>query len=182
MTALFIGAALAVAALVYVLLPLFDVVTPLRSRKVVAPVALPESAIDALREIEFDRATGKLSDEDYASLKASYTRSALVELRLREAEAAGPEAPTPAQGGVVARGAAPNGDAAEGSVDAAEAAILRYRSIRRSCDTCGPRPEPDPAFCSSCGKYLKGTCAHCGAVVDAPASRFCTNCGSSLAA
>ncbi len=39
------------------------------------------SAIDALREIEFDRATGKLSDDDYAALKAEYTRTALVELR-----------------------------------------------------------------------------------------------------
>jgi hypothetical protein len=37
-------------------------------------VIVPESAIDALREIEFDRATGKLSDDDYAALKTEYTR------------------------------------------------------------------------------------------------------------
>ena len=48
------------------------------------PAPAPESAIDALREIEFDRATGKLSDDDYAALKAEYTRTALVELRARE--------------------------------------------------------------------------------------------------
>ena len=182
MTALFIGAALAVAALVYVLFPLFDVVAPLRSRLTGAPMAPPESAIDALREIEFDRATGKLSDEDYTSLKAAYTRSALVELRSRQAgEGPGDASRTPA-----ARAAAPadtpNAGEVEEPVDPAEAAVLRYRAIRRSCETCGPRPEPDPVFCSSCGKYLKGTCAHCGSVVDAPASRFCSNCGSSLAA
>ena len=181
MTALFIGAALAVAALVYVLFPLFDVVAPLRAR-LTGPAAGPsESAIDALREIEFDRATGKLSDEDYASLKATYTRSALVELRSRAGSAdVGVPAAAPVD---VASGApAPNGGALDGAVDPAEAAVRRYRSIRRSCDTCGPRPEPDPAFCSSCGKYLKGTCAHCGAAVDAPASRFCSSCGNSLAA
>ena len=181
MTALFIGAALAVAALVYVLFPRFDVVAPLRSRLTGAPLAPPESAIDALREIEFDRATGKLSDEDYTSLKAAYTRSALVELRSRQAGEAPGDALTRAARDA-APAAAPNAGEMEEPVDPAEAAVLRYRSVRRSCDTCGPRPEPDPVFCSSCGKYLKGTCAHCGAVVDAPASRFCANCGNSLAA
>jgi hypothetical protein len=138
------------------------------------PKATPETAIDALREIEFDRATGKLSDDDYSALKAEYTRSALVEMRARQ-----PAAPAPVA--VATAGALPNAD--PGIVaDPAEAAVLRYRAMRRSCETCGPRPEPDPAFCSSCGKYLKGACAHCGATIDAPASRFCANCGSSLAA
>ena len=167
MTALIIGAALAVAALLYVLFPLFDNVAPSSKPSRARPVESPETAIDALREIEFDKATGKLSDTDYAALKAEYTRNALVELRSREEPSAA----------VVA----PNTEAIEG-VDAAEAAVLRYRSVRRECDTCGPRPEPDPAFCSNCGKYLKGKCSHCGATVDAPASRFCANCGSSLAA
>ena len=166
MTALLIGAALAVAGLLYVLFPLFDTVAPSTPPSRARPVESPETAIDALREIEFDRATGKLSDTDYASLKAEYTRTALVELRSRE------EPSTPVT--------TPNveGD----SADAAEAAVLRYRSMRRECDTCGPRPEPDPTFCSNCGKYLKGKCSHCGATVDALASRFCANCGSSLAA
>ena len=170
MNALLIGAALAVAALIYVLLPLFDTTAPGRARGPAQPAASPESAIDALREIEFDRATGKLSDSDYSSLKAEYTRTALVEMRAREP--AGPVVVAPVDG-------APNVDEA---ADPAEAAVLRYRAVRRSCEACGPRPEPDPAFCSSCGTYLKGACAHCGATIDQPASRFCANCGSSLAA
>ena len=178
MIALVVGAALAVGALIYVLLPLFDVVAPLRARLTGTPAAAPESAIDALREIEFDRATGKLSDDDYASLKATYTRSALVELRSRRGEAEPPVGSAP----VVATLPRPDAPSIAGSVDPAEAAVLRYRAIRRSCEVCGPRPEPDPAFCSSCGKYLKGACATCGAVIDAPASRFCMNCGGSLAA
>lgn len=178
MIALVVGAVLAVAALIYVLLPLFDAVTPLRARLTGTPAAAPESAIDALREIEFDRATGKLSDDDYAALKATYTRSALVELRSRRGDSMA-ESTAPAQAVTPSTVDAPF---LAGSVDPAEAAILRYRAIRRSCDVCGPRPEPDPAFCSSCGKYLKGACATCGAVIDAPASRFCANCGSTLAA
>ena len=177
MIALVVGAALAVGALIYVLLPLFDVVAPLRARLTGTPAAAPESAIDALREIEFDRATGKLSDDDYASLKATYTRSALVELRSRRGELEPPVGSAP----VVAL-PRPDAPSIAGSVDPAEAAVLRYRAIRRSCEVCGPRPEPDPAFCSSCGKYLKGACTTCGAAIDAPASRFCANCGGSLAA
>lgn len=165
MTALLIGAALAVVALLYVLFPLFDNAAPSPKLPRSRPVEAPETAIDALREIEFDKATGKLSDADYAALKAEYTRTALVELRARGEPAV----------------AAPNVAVADG-VDPAEAAVSRYRSTRRECDTCGPRPEPDPAFCSNCGKYLKGKCMQCGATVDAPASRFCANCGSSLAA
>jgi hypothetical protein len=177
MTALLFGAALAVAALVYVLLPLFDAVAPARIRSKTRAVAAPESAIDALREIEFDRATGKLSDDDYAALKTQYTRTALVEMRARQpvADNAAATTPDPAL-------ATPNASGDGSGVDAAEAAVLRYRAVRRSCDTCGPRPEPDPAFCSSCGTYLKDVCSHCGATVEKPASRFCANCGSSLAA
>ena len=179
MIALVVGAALAVGALIYVLLPLFDVVAPLRARLTGTPVAAPESAIDALREIEFDRATGKLSDDDYTSLKATYTRSALVELRSRRGEpASAPVGSAP----VPTTSSSTDAPSIAGSVDPTEAAVLRYRAIRRSCEVCGPRPEPDPAFCSSCGKYLKGSCTTCGAAIDAPASRFCAHCGGSLAA
>ena len=67
MTALLVGTLLAVLGLVYVLYPL------MRGAAVTLPVpeaeATPESsAIEALREIEFDEATGKLSPEDYATL------------------------------------------------------------------------------------------------------------------
>ena len=181
MTALLIGAAVAVAALVYVLFPLFDVGAPSRSRSGSGPALAPESAIDALREIEFDRATGKLSDDDYAALKAEYTRTALVELRARDsADPARRALVTSAVTGDDA--VAPDVAVGVNASDPLEAAVLRYRSLRRACETCGPRPEPDPAFCSSCGKYLRGACAHCGTTIDQPASRFCGSCGNSLAA
>jgi cytochrome c-type biogenesis protein CcmI len=193
-TALLIGAALAVAALVYVLFPLFDeVVVTTRQPATSRAQGSSETSIDALREIEFDRATGKLSDDDYASLKAAYTRSALAELRAKESRGSTTVVVTPPA--VVAPNVAPsgngaathavgasNGSSSDVATDPLEAAVLRYRSVRRTCETCGPRPEPDPAFCSSCGKYLKGSCANCGAAIEAPASRFCANCGSSLAA
>jgi len=118
----------------------------------------PIDAIAALREVEFDRETGKLSDSDYATLKAEYTRDALAALRAQ--------------------------DVAPSSVSDAEveAMILAYRAPRRSCATCGPRPEPDALYCSTCGRFLAGECARCGASVTEPGARYCPACGATLAA
>ena len=132
-----------------------------------------DGAVAALREIEFDRETGKLSDDDYAELKTRYTREALAELRAADAREA-----------VVAGvGAAPSSVVSEdASLDPVEDAIRRARANQRSCGVCGPRPEPDATYCSSCGRYLPGCCATCGTSVDLVGSRFCGGCGEHLAA
>jgi hypothetical protein len=78
-----IGTALALIALGYVLYPLFrEELAPTRP---IAPNRLPKgkssTAIEALREIEFDHATGKLSDSDYLQLKNAYTQRAIADMR-----------------------------------------------------------------------------------------------------
>lgn len=185
MTALLVGSVLAVAGLVFVLWPLLKGGTA----RVVAP-ATPElppdaSALEALREIEFDQATGKLSAEDYAVLRASYTPRALAELDAREAaakEAAQVAARSEGAGPGVAT--EPGDGAARTTEDAdeVEALIARAKSRARSCPSCGPRPEADALFCSDCGRYLGSACLHCGARVESDRARFCTDCGGSLAA
>lgn len=78
-----IGTALALAALAFVLYPLFQeplaLGTPTRRRP--RGSDRTTTAVDALREIEFDHATGKLSEHDYAELKAAYTQRAVLALR-----------------------------------------------------------------------------------------------------
>jgi len=80
-TALIIGTALAVASLCYVLYPLFrtELATAPRARVVQRSAQSP--ALDALRELEFDRQTGKISDADYLALKTRYTEQALAVMR-----------------------------------------------------------------------------------------------------
>jgi len=125
-------------------------------------------ALAALREIEFDRATGKLSDEDYQALKDRYTAEALAILR-SEAPAAAPAEPP----------AAPAGDAVEALI-AERVRALQAGAAR--CPSCGPRPEGDAIFCSSCGRSLAvGGCAECGAPL-LPGSRFCEACGVAVGA
>lgn len=83
MTALLIGTALAVASLCYVLYPLFRTAPamPIARPGATGTVEQEGSAIEALRELEFDRQTGKISDADYAPLKARYTEEAVVAMR-----------------------------------------------------------------------------------------------------
>ena len=81
MIALIIGTVLAVGALAFVLYPIFFGVKRHVPQATVAPANEGESAVAALREIEFDRATGKLSDADYADLKARYTKEAVAAMR-----------------------------------------------------------------------------------------------------
>jgi hypothetical protein len=154
--ALFAGTALAIAALAFVLAPLF---IHRRARILASAVvdgAASSQAIEALRELEFDRATDKLSDADYAALKATYTRQALE--AMREEESAAPAV----------------------ADEDVEAVILRYRVAAGACPTCGPRPEADAVYCSSCGRYLAGSCETCGAAITQPGARFCPSCGRTL--
>ena len=81
MIALFLGTALAVTSLLYVLYPLFRAQPALVPRRPATKVARSATAVDALRELEFDRQTGKISATDYDSLKARYTEQALTVMR-----------------------------------------------------------------------------------------------------
>ena len=81
MIALFVGTALAVTSLLYVLYPLFrGQPVPVRPTGYTRPVQ-SSTAVDALRELEFDRQTGKISPSDYESLKARYTQQAVAVMR-----------------------------------------------------------------------------------------------------
>jgi hypothetical protein len=120
-------------------------------------------ALRALKEIEFDRATGKLSDADYDALKAKYTTEALAALRVEDR------------------------DAGRGMRDAERSQELTHPASRiphPACSEHGPRPERDAEFCSECGRRLgsaPGYCARCGSPLEHEA-RYCHACGARVAA
>ena len=164
--ALVIGTLLAVGALAFVLYPVFFPPAIQRQHAPLAPRQTErQGAVAALREIEFDRATGKLSDADYVELKTRYTQHAILAMRREQPpeQAAAPSAERP-------------------SDDELEAAVRAYREGHGACPSCGPRPEPDAVFCSNCGRYLRDRCAGCGAPVEALDARYCVGCGNRLAA
>ena len=121
-------------------------------------------ALFALREIEFDKATGKLSDADYALLKRKYADSAVAAIRNEQQDESG----------------AASG---EDDDDAAEAMIASVKSKQlTACPTCRNKLESGSIFCSTCGRSLlvedaPMRCWMCGADLPAGAG-FCAQCGT----
>jgi hypothetical protein len=165
-----VGVLLTVAAVTWVLLPVFrpQAVAPLAPG---ADVVDPDDdlsphavALGALREIEFDRATGKLSDADYATLHRKYTAEAVAAMRAEDA--------------------VPSRPGAKPAVAKPAAAAQPGRPAPVACPVHGPRPEPDAVFCSECGRRLgdvEAYCGRCGTSLEAGAS-YCHACGARSAA
>lgn len=159
MLELIAGAVVALVAVAVVLEPL---IAPRRARPVDSALQeadftdIEESespkiqALLALKEIEFDRATGKLSEDDYAALKAKYAKVALEAIEAEDRAEAG------------------------GSADAAEA-LIQQAARAKTCPNCGPRPEAEAGFCSECGQKLTAPAAE-----SAKGGSFCSSCGSGL--
>ena len=151
-----------VLALVAVLLVLDPVLRPDRV-ETAAPVSLfsdsddeedptlarRDRALAALKEIDFDRATGKLSDEDYETMKSRFTAEALDALKAVDAVAQSPSRPVET---VVE-------DDLESKIAAARSSGSR-------------RPAHGSRFCLDCGSSLDGSkkfCRNCGSAIGASA-------------
>src|SRR5205814_712110 len=144
MLELILGIALAASATYFVLLPILR--PPLESAGALSgdqgedpgdDMSPRAVALRALKEIEFDRATGKLSDSDYDQLKAKYTAEALAALR---------------------------GESGFRSREIGIAQTPGSRIPTLQCPEHGTRPEKDALFCSDCGRRLgtaQGYCARC---------------------
>lgn len=135
-------------------------------------------ALAALKEIEFDRATGKLSESDYEALHQKYTAEAVALLRV-EAASLPPPSSAPATADDIEALVAARVQA----LRSARASMPPAETGGAACARCGPRPELDAVFCSSCGVRLRagGACGHCGASLHSD-GRYCEACGSRVAA
>ena len=144
------GVLLALAATFLVLQPILQVSA---GRVVTEPVPLfsdsddeddpalerRDRALAALKEIDFDRATGKLSDADYEQLKAQFTVEALDAMKAVDLAGESPSRQ-------VAK--SPDADAVEALIAAAR---MPTSSARRFCLECGTPLEAGKKFCLQCG-------------------------------
>jgi len=161
---------LATGAVYFVLRPIFRVTASVvegdegdESEEDLSPRAV---ALRALKEIEFDRATGKLSDADYDALKNQYTGMALDALR-----EAGPSHAFPHPASPIPPPASP--------IPPPTSPIPHS-----SCPIHGPSSEIGARFCPECGRRLSaahGFCARCGAALESGA-HYCNACGARVAA
>jgi cytochrome c-type biogenesis protein CcmI len=109
-------------------------------------------AVQGLRELEFDREMGKLSDTDYRSLRAGLEKRALAAMtaleRVREEAQRAQRRPAP-RPIALARRAEPASQRRIESVSAARPARIKY------CPQCGARTGDDYNFCGECGIAIR---------------------------
>jgi NADH pyrophosphatase NudC (nudix superfamily) len=136
-----IGTLLAALALLLVVAAL--IVQPLLGPR--RPAVLPESERDrlererkrivrAIREVDFDRGTGKLNDEDYARMRTDLQTQGAETLR-----ALGALRPAPGIRDI------------EAEIEAAVAALRETPDTSRHCAKCGGTIKQSDRFCSRCG-------------------------------
>ncbi len=121
-----IGVVMVLGVVTAIVLPL------LRAEEIAAPDAFDEqgellvrektAALMAIREADFDRATGKLSDEDYAILRSAYEQRALGAMSALDRHGTVEQSEADSQGGFAAY-----------------------------CPQCGSSFADADRFCGSCG-------------------------------
>lgn len=154
-----------------------------------------ESTYSAIKELEFDFRTRKLSEGDYRELEARYRTDALEILgAIEEYEEAGQKA---------RRGGGKKSTAKKGAAGrreaSAEASLHAVALDPYVCGSCGRVNPEGSLFCAACGTGLEPSessegvlagdpeipgdselvCDDCGASV-APENRFCASCGAEV--
>lgn len=137
-------------------------------------------ALRTIKELEFDRAMGKVSDRDFAEMSARLRARAGRLLRQLDA---GVDYRQQIEREIEQRlGPAPASAAGSGApTTAAAPAAPAAPAARRACESCGTANDADAKFCTGCGAPTVVACAGCSTVND-PDARFCKSCGTRLSA
>ncbi len=111
------------------------------------------AALSALRDLDFDFRTGKVSEEDYPALRAQLIVEAAKYL-----------------------------EAENGEDDRLEAMIRTRKTAmahEKPCPKCGKKMDAEARFCPDCGTEFGMACPSCGKPVKA-GDFFCSSCGSKI--
>ncbi len=151
----------------------------------------------SIKELEFDRAMGKVSEKDFTDMSARLRGRAGRLMQRLDATAdyrtqIEREIARRLERSGVTRSAAKSGitggatqSIAAASTLAASARALVAEPSATACSSCATLNDPDARFCKRCGLALQAqeqavepmaTCAACGAELEADAA-FCVQCG-----
>ncbi|GIW06745.1 MAG: cytochrome c biogenesis protein CcmF [Dehalococcoidia bacterium] len=122
-----------------------------------------DSIYAALRELEFDARTGKISPKDHAELSESYKRQAIALLKQLDERT---------RDELLAID-----DEIEREVASRRTTTRRRTGLR--CVACGAAMDASDRFCRQCGVPRSRSCTRCGAAVET-GDRFCPRCGAGL--
>lgn len=153
-----IGLALLIATVPWVINPLLQTE---RSRlDSEDPEPIPEDdqhtqGLIALRDLDFDHNTGKVSEDDYLSLRANLLTQIAAELENQKV----------------------HNTALDRLLEEKILARRKSKQVFKNCDYCGNVLETSDQFCLSCGAPVDKICSKCGHKIKA-VDRFCNACGT----
>jgi predicted nucleic acid-binding Zn ribbon protein len=151
-SALIIGFILMGAALVFVSRPFWEKQKK-GAKDFAIHVSRRELVLAALRDLDFDFKTGKVSEEDYQPLRAQLLAEAAQYI-----------------------------ESAKNEDEKLEALIQARRKGQQKikCEHCGAPMEADQKFCSKCGTVTKTeACPSCGKKIRS-GDLFCSSCGTKI--
>ncbi|MFQ5859394.1 MAG: zinc ribbon domain-containing protein [Anaerolineae bacterium] len=152
-------------------------------------IAQRDAIYEAIRDVDFDKETGKLTEEDYRLMRERLTAEGvrlLQELdRLMQADVR-EDLEREIEREVAALRRSRLAETAERRPTRREAPKpahgLRAAEVDGkpiTCHSCGGRVRAGVSFCAHCGVSLALTCPECGRPVQA-GDRFCSRCGGQL--
>lgn len=113
-----------------------------------------QTVLSALRDLDFDFKTGKVSEEDYAPLRAQLLGEAAQCLEAEKRE--------------------------EEQLEALIQTRRKAKAENVTCEHCGTPMEASQRFCSKCGSAAQHqSCPSCGKKIRA-GDLYCSSCGSKV--
>lgn len=132
----------------------------IKKNKEAEDIRIREDVFVALRDLDFDYQTGKVTQEDYDSLRTQLMVAAAHLIQERQRDRAMDTA----------------------GEDALEALIRARRdslALTLKCTQCSASLRPKDHFCPTCGQPVGTLCPSCGKTL-APDDRFCSGCGTAV--
>lgn len=200
MTSIIIAGAVVLGMItaIFILYPVFRASAVVRQRitdsvasdRLAELIAQRDAIYDAIRDADFDRETGKLTEEDHRLMRERLTAEGvrlLQELdRLMQSDVR-EDLEQEIEREVVALRQSRPVEAVEGRRGRRAVAppAVRPQPVvadgkLTDCPACGGQVRVSARFCTHCGASLASTCPECGVLVKAD-DQFCSGCGAQLA-
>jgi rRNA maturation endonuclease Nob1 len=158
--AIIIGTGLLILAIPFVAKPLFSKKGKKPGAVIKSELVPPdqnqyEETLVALRDLDFDHRTGKLTEEDYTNLRADLVVKAASELDAKKL----------------------HDHEVNSRLEAAIQARRQAKPVTQTCSKCGSSQSATDKFCSVCGASLEDSvCPNCGKRIQ-PNNLYCPGCG-----
>lgn len=156
LSSILIGILLFAAVMYFIYLPFRqNQRTGTKTRKMeTSPKVQRETVLTALRNLDFDFKTGKITEDDYVPLRTQLMEEAARYIELDSEEE----------------------DKLETLIQSRRAALQKSQG----CGTCGAPLEAGQRFCANCGSAVQQeNCPSCGRKIRS-GDQFCSSCGTKL--